>query len=233
MPDNPNPHQPRPVMVSADFMAEATAHIDDLCDALGLDRTKDHNACYRLSETASASPMSDEEVGILVWQHNRWAAAAKEQMYGSTSSASVKRDTQLTHEQVVLVEMWARPIALASSRWDASYTETRLKEIYETLRGREDGGLVFNGAPLTIKQADEVVNLIGHQLGLDRHDLRMETPRTWERTKKGRRVLRRLDEIAPSAMQHGTGHVYCERCGVPVDQGADCPRRKCPIADEL
>lgn len=232
MPKSRTRPPPKPVMVSADFMAEAEAHIDMMCATLGLDRIKDIYAYSRLSEAASASPMSDEDIGILVWKHNNWCAAAKAQMYDAVC-LWVQRDTELTKEEHLLVNTWARPIALTTARWDASYTETRLTQVYETLRGRGTGGLHIACTPLTIEQADEVVNLIGYQLGLDRHDLRMETPRTWERNEKGRHVLRRIDKIEPSAVQHGTGHVWCERCGVPIDQGADCPRRKCPIADEL
>lgn len=232
MPKSRTRPPPKPVMVSANFLADAEAHIDDLCEALGLDRAKDRYAYSRLSEAASASPMSDEDIGILACQHNGWCAAVKAQMYDAEYPWA-KRDTQLTREQEVFVSSWATPIVLAPARWDASYTEARLTEVYETLRGRETNSLHIACKPLTVKQADEVINLLAYQLGLDRHDLRLETPWTWERTEQGRRVLRRQDTLAPSAMQHGTGHVYCERCCVPIEQGADCPRRKCPIADEL
>lgn len=222
----------KPVMVSATFLADAEAHIDMLCEALGLDRIKDRYAYTELNRAAAASPESDEDVGILVWRHNQWCAAAMSEMHDPACSW-VKRDTQLTREQEVFVSSWARPIALAPARWDASYTEARLTEVYEALRGRMTSSLHLACKPLTVEQADEVINLLAYQLGLDRHDLRLETPWTWERTEKGRRVLRRQDTLAPSAMQHGTGHVYCERCGVPVDQEAECPRRKCPIAEDL
>lgn len=223
---------PRRVVVSATFMAEAEAHIDMLCEALGLDRTKDRYAYSRLSEAASASPKSDKDIGILVSKHNRWCAAAKAQMYGP-ASPWVTRNTKLTDKQHVFVNSWAKPIALAPERWDANFTESQLTDVYEELRKRSTSSLHVACKPLTIEQADEVVNLIGYQLGLDRHDLRMETPWTWELSGKGRRVLRRMDKIAPSAMQHGTGHVYCEKCGVPVEQGAECPRRTCPIKEDL
>lgn len=232
MPKSPARSPSAPVMVSANFMADAKAHIDMLCEVFGLDRIKDRYAYTLLNRAASASPMSDKDIGIIVQKHNRWCAAAKAEMH-DPACTRVSRDTRLTSKQHVFVTSWARPIALAPARWDAAYTETRLKEIYEALRGREAGGLHLACKPLTVEQADEMINLLAYQLGLDQHDLRMETPWTWERTEKGRRVLRRLDELAPSAMQHGTGHVFCEKCGVPVEQGAECSRRKCPIKDEL
>lgn len=232
MPKSRTRPPPKPVMVSATFLADAEAHIDDLCGALGLNRTKDPYAYSRLSEAASASPMSDEDVGILAWKHNQWCASAKAEMYDAECPWT-KRDTQLTREQEVFVSSWAEPIVLAPARWDACFTEMRLTQVYEALRGRLTGSLHIACKPLTVEQADEVINLLAYQLGLDRHDLRLETPWTWERTEKGRRVLRRQDTLAPSAMQHGTGHVYCERCGVPVDQEAECPRRKCPIKEDL
>jgi hypothetical protein len=203
-----------------------------LCEVFGLDRIKDRYAYTLLNRAASASPMFDEDVGKLVIKHNQWGEAALAEMHDPACSW-VTRDTQLTSHEHVFVTSWAQPIALIPSRWDASYTETRLKEIYEALRGREAGGLHLACKPLSVEQADDVINLLSYQLGLDQHDLRMETPRTWERTEKGRRVLRRLDELAPSAAQHGTGHVFCERCGVPIEQGAECPRRKCPIKEHL
>lgn len=232
MPKSPTRAPPKPVMVSVAFMANAELHIDGLCQAFGLDRTKDRYAYSRLSAAASSSPMPDEDLGRLVEEHNNWCAGAKAQMYDPICPW-VKRDTKLTQEQHVFVSSWAKPIVLAPARWDARYTEARLTQVYETLRGRALGGLHIACKPLTVEQADEVINLLAYQFGLDRHDLRMETPRTWERSPSGRRVLRRLDEIAPSAMQHGQGHVYCEKCGVPVEQRADCPRRKCPVAEDL
>jgi hypothetical protein len=95
MPKPPAQRPPKPVMVSATFMAEAEAHVEALCAALKLDRTKDQYVYSRLDEAVAASKMRDEDLGRLAEEHNDWCASAKAQMY-SAICPWVQRDTQLT-----------------------------------------------------------------------------------------------------------------------------------------
>lgn len=86
-------------------------------------------------------------------------------------------------------------IDVPPERWTSGYYRARMNEVYETMRGRPDGGMMFDSDALTEQQAADAINLFSQWL--DVGDLRLD-------------VVKGDDTLTSS---YDGGHIWCSGCG--------------------
>lgn len=107
-------------------------------------------------------------------------------------------------------------ITVPFERWTPEYYMARMQDLYDAFRGREEEGIYFDAAPLSIEQARSVMIIFQEVCGLDRFDLRLDVPRGHDH------------------LVDGDDYVWCDKCGkaIMIEEVGDCRRKNCPLQEE-
>ena len=195
-------------------------HVEEVEAILGLKRSKykdnpvhwDHwDPEYR----AGFPKVDDELLCKTVGSHNDWVRHTYRK-FGEWSAHPVEGGEEITSEEAALFWHAFQELSVAPRRWTADYYRSRMESLYEVMRGRESEGVSFDVKALTPAQASAVIRIF--EPFLDSHDLRLEAPHGH-------------DYLASS---YDGGYSWCDKCfrAMTPDDGACCPRRKCPLADQ-
>ncbi|HND33365.1 MAG TPA: hypothetical protein PLA94_25375 [Myxococcota bacterium] len=234
--------------VKKGFLKDVKAHLERVVVKLGFVVSRKepsdlypHGTAYWYLPRDVEKELDGELYCRIAMDHAAWLEYVTEDLR-RWSKEPPKGETELLRPEDC-VEFWygLSQIHVPFEKWSREYFIWRMEAAYAFLRGYEVEGHSANGMkPLSIEQANTVIWMMAELLHLDRHDVRMEAPKKWRRVRKsvggrGRMVLKQTDMLEPCDGHNGEGYAFCESCGPVVQEygSTGCPRRKCPLREEL
>lgn len=153
---------------------EHVEHITEEC-GLKIEQFEDNSPHWERYEPSDS--VDDKTASNLVRQHNGWV----EWLYGRLAEWSKnppKEYEEMTPEFAETVWHGFSKLHLPVERWSADYYQEEMQRLFDVMRGEDDDEIIWNGDPLTPRQAAEVINLF--DMYLDKHDVRLELPQGWD-----------------------------------------------------
>jgi hypothetical protein len=153
---------------------EHVERITEEC-SLKVKQFEDNSLYWERYEPAEC--VDNDTASCLVRFHNNWV----EWLHGRLETWSKnppKKYEEMTPEFVETVWHGFFKLQLPFDRWSAEYYQEEMQRLFDVMRGEEDDGIIWNGDPLTPRQAAEVIHLFDTYL--DKHDVRLELPQGWD-----------------------------------------------------
>lgn len=159
-------------------LARIRKHVADVERRLGI-KTETYNGEVRWCSFAmkkAVKALSDEEACKVAEDHNSFNMWLYHRFASWSKNPPKPPAERITPKQAKAFWYAIKThIHVPAERWTADYYEARMEEIYEALRGRDNGaGISFDARPLSAKQADSVISLFSVEL--DHHDIRLAVP---------------------------------------------------------
>ena len=195
-------------------LVDIQREIDQLQSGLGLRavRYRDNPPHWGNIEAAIAEVPDDDILCDGVADHNQWVFWMHERL-AAWRKSPVPDGAILTPEGS---REWVYVLSLLSvppARWTPKFYRHRMDHAFEVLRGRENEGVTFDAAPLTVAQTAAVIALFS--AWLDPADLRLEVPRGEDR------------------LWDQAEYEWCDRCGAVTPRSAErCRKRSCPVRED-
>lgn len=139
--------------------------------------------------------LTDEQYCRSAEAHNREVQRLYRTLAEWSGKPATDKTEELTPEMAKSFWLGLSLIDVPPERWTRDYYRARMEEVYETLRGRPKGGMMFDSDALTEQQAADVINLFSQWL--DVGDLRLD-------------VVKGDDTLTSS---YDGGHSWCSGCG--------------------
>lgn len=204
-----------PITVPKGTITKIKERIDFVEKTLGLETEQYKDNPPHWKNTNPKDDVSDDLFCQVAEDHNYFVR----RLYDTIARCSEKpaEDGEiLTPEESATFWHGLRIIDVPINRWTRDYFVARMEAYYESMRGREAEGIIFDAEPLTPEQADAVMNIFSFIL--DAHDVRLSVP-------KGHDYLASFDD---------GGYEWCTQCGAVTFGHVDrCREEGCPARADL
>jgi hypothetical protein len=204
----------KPIIVPKGTLSEIINQIKKTETELGFKTTQFRDNPPHWESTEPKDGVSNKQLCNIVEEHNtfvRWLYG----LFERCTKDPPKDGETITPEDASKFWHGLQLIDVSPDRWTGDYYQQRMIALYEAMRGRETEGNIFDAKPLTIKQANGVINLFSQYLDLE--DIRLDVPIGYD-------YLTTEDEE----------HIWCDKCeGLVTNQHAyNCKKRKCSLREE-
>lgn len=184
-------------------------HIAHVGKTLGLKEYRYKNCPPSWAITTPSIPVSDEVWCNVVSDHNQEVRWFYQELQRWTEKPLPRKGSEsFTVAQSREMFGFLVMIDVPPAHWTRVYYRERMDDLYEVMRGRPTGGMVFDTAKLSIKQAAAVIRLFEQYLETD--DLRLDVPRG-------------MDKLCSS---YDGEYQWCDECCAPISDDYPCRHRR-------